>query len=241
MAEEQEPTIQDEIPPEGEPKADPLKEITETVKGWQNKYEESLEMIKQANQQNAVLLEQMQQQRQPAPLTEEDPEDWYGTTPAEYKARIKQELLAEVSETVNQTQNQKAQLNVIANDLFGKYPDLNKKDTPLRKEADNYYDALPQHLKGTPEGYELAISRAVSKTGAKAAVKRINTDEDDDFSFGGGNSSSGGGGKKMTQLGDADYDFARRSGSSGLNLNDPKVLARVEKRKKELLKMRGGR
>jgi hypothetical protein len=114
--------------------------------------------------------------------------------------------------------------------LAQQYPELSDSNSELAKAATAAYNALPARLKDTPEGYRMVIRETAADLGLLPVSKRAKAESNEDFSV----SSGGGQRKSANRSKDSDLsadtiDFARLS---GLNVDDPKVLASLKQRAK---------
>lgn len=235
---------------EGDGKDRPVDNLKAEMDRKFTKYEtvlnDSVAQIKQMNQQNQDLLVKLQeQQASPSPAPTDiaqagDTADWYDTTPEQYKAQIRKDLLPELKKEVltdvQSTQQEQIRISAILQDAGMKYPDLTNPDTELRKTVDQFYDALPADLKTKAEGYELALARGINKVGA--TPKRAYKSQGEDFSLSSNQQRPAGAGA-TSDFTDDDYRVAK---GMGQDLNDEKYAAKVKKRKKEInARLDGGR
>lgn len=223
-----------EAPVEGEAKEErPVENLKAEMDRKLNSYEEKLDasnkLIQEMNKRNEELLLSLQDQQRNT--ENQQPDEYIDPYSPEYKERIKNEVKAEVLEASAAQNANQVQISSILNDAAAKYPELNDTKTDLRKAADGFYDSLPKHLQGTPEGIELAISRAITKVQPKPKKETAS----DDFMLGG---ETGSGRAYKAEFKDDDHLFAKRV---GLNLDDPKVAEKVKNKKKQYAATRGGR
>lgn len=105
------------------------------------------------------------------------------------------------------------------------YPEIHS-DTKLMDKVVGKLKALPQALQGTPEGYEMAIRRAVDEQGLIPKSRRRDTSVDEDVSFG---NNQGGGIARTAKKGKASADQLELASLLGMDVNNPKYVERLEK------------
>lgn len=99
-----------------------------------------------------------------------------------------------------------------------KYPELAQQDSEAMQLAVQFGNALPKHLKGTPEGAELAMSKAVAELGLAPVAKRKKVEgSSEDAAMGGGSKGSSGRKQSTERPDDATLAIAQLM---GLDVND---------------------
>lgn len=135
-----------------------------------------------------------------------------------------------VVDNVNKRTQQEINTRNTVTRLQNEYPELLDASSTAYKSAEKYYDSLPTNLRGTPEGAEIALMRAVKEEGLVPKNKR-NSDSNEDFSMDGSgarrvNSKRG---KPDTEIAPETLGFAQLMGK---NIKDPKYLERIKKESK---------
>ena len=179
------------------------------------------------SQSNAQIQQQLQQlilSMQPKATQSQEPEDFYSTNPREYKEKIKAEVLAETSKMQQEAVRKQTTLNSAIHTLSQEYPEIQAAGSDMQRAVLDAHNALPEYLRETSEGYELAVQRAAAKTKTKPKSQR-GSSSSDDFSM----SSSAPAKrdkKKDSGISDNMLDLARLLGRP---VDDPKYKERLEK------------
>lgn len=141
--------------------------------------------------------------------------------------RLKQEVIKDV--TTVQQQQQAAQQTYSS--LAQEYPDLVNTKSELFQKASQIHQSLRKDLQNTPEGYELAVAKAVKESGYKASRNQESNQDVEDFIMGdsGGQDSSN---RRKKKDGDLDPKTLAFAELMGLDIKDKKVIERLKERAK---------
>jgi hypothetical protein len=183
--------------------------------------------LEEQNARSAGLENSFQQilamNQKPAPKEEISPYD------ADFGDKIARKAAEEASRIADAKlaaeRARTATLNTIAMD----YPELGNINSEFSKTLASEHTKLAKHLQDTPEGYRLAALSAAANLGIVPKSKRKSTE---DFSMS-SNGSSGASPKqssKKIELTDMELGAAELL---GLDVNDPKQVERLTKRKAE--------
>lgn len=202
--------------------------VDTTLKNMKSEFSRKIENLSsslaQQNQQMEALLGRMQQQAAP-PEVNDNIADLIYSDPASAVNKIVEKVTKQVETKHQQTAT--AQQTVVK--LQGEYPELGDMRTNAYKAAERYYDQLPATLKGTAEGAEIALMRAVREEGLMPKGKRERT-ESEDFSLDGEgarrNVEPKGAKGKKSEIDPRTLGFADLMGK---NIKDPKYLERLKK------------
>lgn len=187
--------------------------------------------FEQLNQQLSQMSEQMAQalskiqtntpKEEYRPAIEETAETFLDLKPKEFV----QDIDKRVEQKINEANTQMLRRNQAIAQLVAEYPEATDTSNPMYKKVLEMHSSLPANLQETPEGYELAVSKAARMLGIAPKSAR-QTPSNDGFSF----SSKSSGAKvtsKKVELDDATLELAARV---GMNINDPKVVERLQQR-----------
>ncbi len=147
------------------------------------KVQEQLQAMNRLYEAQSAAIANMAkpQTRQADPIIEDD--DFYDAK--KLNAKVTQTSKAIASEIVARER----ELNATIYNLAQEYPEI-QTNAEIRSAVVAAHDSVPESLRGSAVGYEMAVLKAVSKAGIIAKSKRKETSVDDDISSGGG--SSGG-------------------------------------------------
>jgi len=197
-------------------------------------------VIQQNNQQNLEIANQLTNPRPQVTETTEkmsdkELEDLFYTDRAAYdretvkrsQSTLKAEIMPEVKKEIVQNMSHQNKMNETSARLLKDYPDINNRDSDLRKAADSIHDGLPKHLQNTSEGMEVAVLRAASQHGISPQSTKSNQDS---FVFGGGT------GPELKDqepvITDQDKALAKKF---KIDLSDKKVAEKLTEKKKAYL------
>ena len=177
-------------------------------------------------------LTNMQSQRQQAAAPQDSGpslEDLKFTDPERYEQlkeqQLEQKLESKVMGKIEQ-ENRKQQTLV---DLINKYPDLKSDQSELSIAAKTAHEALPENLRGTAEGYKLAVLEAASQ--AKKGESKVSDKKSEDVGeFIAGSGSGEGRGESKKKKADLDPKVETIAELMGLDVSDEKVRARLKDR-----------
>lgn len=180
-------------------------------------------------QSNALIQQQLQaliqaSQPQQSSQAQADPESFYDTNPAEYKRRIKEEVLNEAKKVQEQTLKRQTALNNTIYQLSQEFPEIQTAGSDLQKAVLEAHNALPESMRETPEGYELAVQRAAAKAKIKPKSQRGEAASSDDFTMGSKPAKKSG--KQESAVTD---DMLQMAKLLGRNVDDPDFRKRLEK------------
>lgn len=194
-----------------------------------------------AAQQKVILqhLQTSQQPQTPAP-SKEDLEDLKYSDPDKYielkMGAMKDDVLGEV-----RAENQVvAERTVALNQLAQEFPELNDDSSDMYKKAVEIYQTLPKEFKDKAAGYKLAVHEAASQVGVLPQSKRANQEvaamagskksEDQLDEFIGSSGSTAGGKSAPKKSEKLDEKIVTTARLMGLDINDPKVVERLQQR-----------
>lgn len=207
-------TVETQVPNNSEE----LKQIAESLKQMNQQFTEQ----KQFNQ---VVADQLQQAQTTtvAPVAQTEPasDSFFDTSPQAFK----QELLQEVGQIVTQTQQKSVAVQEVMASIVKDYPEAEKKGSDMFNKILEIHGGLPKSLQGTPEGYELAASKAARSLGLQPMAMRSSSDADN-FSLS-GNRASGETGKS-TKKKELDPKTEALADLMGLDMDNKDTRKRVE-------------
>lgn len=194
---------------------------------FSRKMENMSTVLEQQNKQIEALLGQMQSKN--ATVTESVDENIGDLIYQDPNAAINKIVDKVTKQVDSRNQTLVAAQNTVSR-LQGEYPELADQRTNAYKVAEKYYDQLPSNLKGTAEGAEIALMRAVREEGLIPKSKRERVNGEDDFSLDGTGARKANNGKpargKATEIDPATLGFAQLMGK---NIKDPKYVERLKK------------
>ena len=132
-------------------------------------------------------------------------------------------VLKKTDEVVSQALARERELNSTIYSLTQDYPEISS-DAAMRKAVIEAHNQVPEALRGTAAGYEMAVLKATSKAGLVPKSMRKDIKVDEDISAGGGSSRSERS-KSKKAVTDKMIAFAQLLGR---DTSDPKVLKGLE-------------
>lgn len=140
---------------------------------------EALNRNTETFQQEVVNRLQQQSAQSAAASVPDDDYDIYDGK--KFAERIKGETQQVTQKMIQETLQKQQALNTKILEMASDYPDVTKAGTDLQKAFVNAHNSLNKSLQETPEGYELALARAVKQTKAKPVSE---TPQQEDFALG---------------------------------------------------------
>jgi len=199
---------------------DPIKNLKSE---FGRKFDSVQDQLKAQNEQLQRMVEQIiaAQSAKQEPQEEPDPV----LNPKQFKEQIKREALAEVQRSTQlsmATQNEVARIQAM-------YPEFAQENSEAAQIALKKFQALPAHLKGTPEGARLVLFEAANEVGL-VPKKARKTEQGADEGYTMGSSPS----KNIRQSSQGKLDERSLAFAQlvGLNVDDPEVRKRLENRTK---------
>ena len=184
------------------------------------KFEQLIQHIQTLAPQKAIASEQ--KQTAPDPISE--PEAY-----ANYVA-------AKTSEVVNKQTTRQQEFNHRIGTMTQQFPEFGDVNSEESKAVLNEYKNIPEHMKGTAEGAELAMTRVVARMGLQPVSKRQRSQrEQEDFSLSGtgSNKRTGKKGSDDHEVSEETKEWSRLLNESlGLDPNDPKRQERLKQASK---------
>lgn len=135
--------------------------------------------------------------------------------------KLSEKVSSVASKIAGEALAKERQLNSKIYELSQEFPEI-QSDKDLRKAVLEMHNQIPGYLKDSPEGYEMAVLKAVAKAGLVPKSKRLETDEDVSLSSRGGSKVKPTSRKKVS---DTTLMLAELMGR---DINDEKVLKGLE-------------
>jgi hypothetical protein len=132
------------------------------------------------------------------------------------------DMLAEVEERVERKLQMETAKSAKIVEMSREYPEINS-NAKLMQEITNELKNVPESIRSTPAGYEMAILKAVSREGLTPKSKRSTVTVDDDASMG----NRGGSQRRERAVKVSDETLAAAE-LMGLDINDKGVLERLQ-------------
>lgn len=196
----------------------------DVIKNLKAEFGRKFENLSQSNERMEALIAQLAESRsEKAQVPQQDLGDLIYEDPdkalREMEARITKTAEQKISQRVER--QQKTQQTVAT--FQSKYPELQDEGHPAYKAALKSFETLPEHLKGTPEGAQMAILQAVADFGLQPKQRRKGgTDNFSVSSKAGAQGSKGSAPKEDRRM----LAFAE---AMGLDVQDKKVVERLSK------------
>lgn len=195
--------------------------------------EENAALSQKLDQLTALIQQQRTGGNSSAQATGDDEanlEELIYKDPKAYAKAVEARAVRKADEMINsrlQTQNE-AQ-SVLAQ-LAADYPELNDSSSELTKKAVSIYNSLPANQRSNPLAYKIAVRDAAADMGVLVKSKRKQSNSDDfAMDSGSGGSSSRPQSKGSEKVDNRSLAFAELL---GLNVNDEKVVKRLQERSK---------
>jgi hypothetical protein len=199
------------------------------VKNLKAEFDRKMSKLEAAN---AALLAEMQKltrggAQPPAPKNEPpkppDPFD----DPSGYAEYIAAKAEERTMKRVEKRDEDKARLDGAVSSLYQEYPELADSENPMTKKVLERYEALPPEERKDPRTLRLAALETAQEMGVKPKKLREESDDDDSFTMPTGSYGQPRNKRPSNKPDQRMLDFARRV---GLNIDDPKVVERLNKR-----------
>lgn len=209
--------------PAAAPQEDPIKNMKQEFARKTSNLEEKLA---QTNAQLAEMLTLVQQSVKPVESkSEKSARDLLYDAPEEFVAHVTEKATRKAQEEARALAAQQSAINNVIADYSSKYPEIAQQGSEAMQLAVKYGNELPKHLKGTAEGAELAMSKAIAELGL-APVSRRKKAEEPEVVGGAARSSSGGPKKSEAKLDDNTLALAQLM---GVDLKDKKRVENLAK------------
>lgn len=179
----------------------------------------------------AQITEQLKAQNQLfaqgfAALQPKAPEQTIDETDVFDPRALRDKIMAEAERQTATILQEEQRKNITLANLAKDYPELNT-DAKFQDTVAEALKTIPQSIRNTADGYELAVMKAVAKQGILPKSKRAETSTDDfsvSGSSGGGRAERGARGGKI-KLDDRTLEVAKLLGR---DTEDPEVIKRLE-------------
>lgn len=216
----------------------PEQDVSEdTNKNMKMEFNRKLQDLNQnLTAQNAQLQQQLQaimqtidsrkQAGQSTAGAEKKLEELMYDNPTEFVNQVKRSVKSEVRDEVFSEMNQSNSFNQAATQLDAEFPEFRDRNSEQRKRVEAYYAQLPEKMRNTKEGLEVAVYRAAAEFGLIPASKR--SKNSDEYSMS-GSSSNPAPRKPSKKAGEMAADQAAFAELIGAPVNDPKFKAEFEK------------
>jgi hypothetical protein len=209
--------------------------VDETLKNLKSEFSRKQENVSKELEQIKNMLGGLANQQQAAQqrhkVDEADIPDPI-LNPKGYKEYLKQEIMQETSQALNQNNQRQSQLSA----LVQNYPELQDGNSDLTKKAVENYSRLSSEEKMSPNAYKFAVQDAAAELGVLAMSKRQNNKngDDDSFTTNSGSYSSNKPSSKQNRssekIDEATLAFAQ---AIGKDTSDPKYIETLKKIKGE--------
>lgn len=141
---------------------------------------------------------------------------------------LRDKILAEANRTVEQVLNEERRKNVTLANLAKEYPEINT-DAKFQDSVVEAQKSLPQSIRDTADGYELAVMKAVAKQGILPKSKRTEESDDGYTAPAAASSSQRPRAQSKEKVDDRTLAVAQLLGR---NIDDPKVRKGLEEASK---------
>lgn len=207
---------------------DPIKQIKGEFARKTSNLEEKLAqtnaqleaMIAEVMKANNKSTEPAKSSKSARDLLYDDPDQFVNSITEQAVKRARDEA-ASISASQSALQN-----TIVA--FTQKYPEFTQSEHEAVALATKFGNELPKHLKGTPEGAELAMTKAVAELGLIPVSKRAKSTSDESAAVGGAKGSSGGSKASSNKLDDNTLAIAQLL---GVDITDKKRVAGINKAK----------
>lgn len=209
--------------PAAAPQEDPIKNMKQEFARKTSNLEEKLA---QTNAQLAEMLTLVQQSVKPVETKPgKSARDLLYDDPDAFVSEVTEKATRKAQEEARALAAQQSAINNVIADYSSKYPEIAQQGSEAMQLAVKYGNELPKHLKGTAEGAELAMSKAIAELGL-APVSRRKKSEEPEVVGGAARSSSGGPKKSEAKLDDNTLALAQLM---GVDLKDKKRVDNLAK------------
>ena len=175
---------------------------------------------------NQVMVEQINRKQEEAlKASTPAPESFYDLTPEEYEKQLERKMEARIKASQEEALKRQSKLAEIVQD----YPEANQAGSEMYNKMIEFNSQLPQGLRDTPEGYEVAATRAAKALGVVPASLRKGTNPDD-FSI--SSNSSSGGTRSKKQSAAVTQKTKAFAQLLGLDIDNKDQIKRLEERAK---------
>jgi hypothetical protein len=213
------------------------KGVDETLKNLKSEFARKQDLVGKELEQIKNMLGGLTQQQQAANQRHKVVDDADIPdpilNPKAYKDYLKNEIMQETSQALNQNNQRQGQLSA----LVQNYPELQDANAELTKKAVENYSRLSNEEKMSPNAYRFAVQDAAAELGVLAMSKRSNNKNDDDgdsFTTNSGSYNSNKPSSKQNRnsekIDEATLAFAQ---AIGKDTSDPKYIESLKKIKAE--------
>ncbi len=175
-----------------------FKEMQEQLQAMNSKMEETLAAIAASNQRNTPKVQEVEENL--------------------YDPQVVLQRAERIFDTKYRTEKQK---DMTIFNLAQDYPEI-QTDPKIRQAVLDAQKTVPEHMRDTAEGYQLAVLQATSRAGLIPKSQRKTVDDDVSYD---GTRRQAQAPKKRVKVSDAMIEVAQRMGR---NTDDPEVMKRLE-------------
>lgn len=137
---------------------DPLQQL-------ESKFSTIAQQLEAVTQNQQKFQESLVNTIQPQQPTYQDDDDYDIYDGKKFAQKLKTEVSSDVDQRIQQAVQRQQQLSTKIMEINQQYPEVSKAGSDLQKQFIQQHQSLPKSLQETPEGYELAVARAVSRLG----------------------------------------------------------------------------
>ena len=228
MSDSKEISTENSVPAEvlDQPSVDEL--LKNTRAEMQRKTSNLEEKLAQTNAQLEQMLALVQQSVKPAESkSEKSARDLLYDAPEEFVAHVTEKATRKAQEEARALAAQQSAINNVIADYSSKYPEIAQQGSEAMQLAVKYGNELPKHLKGTAEGAELAMSKAIAELGLAPVSRRKKASSEEPEVVGGAARSTNSQSKKPdAKLDDNTLALAQLM---GVDLKDKKRVENLAK------------
>lgn len=149
--------------------------------------------------------------------------------PEEFVSQVEARAVARAEQMINQKSQANMQLQNVVNDIQSKYSEFSETGSEAASLALQIASKLPQSIRGTAEGAEVAMMRAVAQLGLTPKSKKVPSAGDDFVGTSSGSQKAPQARGRQDQL---QREFARLLGADLNNKPTAKEFEKAQKRSK---------
>lgn len=189
---------------------DPVKNIKSE---FSRKFENLQQEFRTQNEQMQSILQVLQEKQQAGTSTQAEDKlaDLIYDNPEKALEVMERRISSKVEQQLDQRTQAAQKTAQVVSQVQALYPEFKNESSEAYQAALKIHQNLPSHLRGTAEGAEMAMLKAVTNMGLIPASKRQKADESDDFTMQGsrGSSEARKQSKKEPKVEQATIDFAK--------------------------------
>ena len=208
-------------------------EFQKNLKGEMGrKFQNIEEKLNQFSDSQSKLLEFIENtsQKQPETTANESITDLMYSDPDRFAEEIQNKAYEKFTKAQAEKEKVMTQKTTVLNKLVNDFPELRNEQSDLTQKAAQLMEAYSATEQNNPHVIKQVVLEAAMDLGVKPRSKRI-VDEDD-FTLSGGSSSSTTS-RKSKSSDEIDPRTLAYAEKSGLDINDPKLLARLKQYSKK--------